>query len=59
MIPWHDKRILTFQHLNDVNVTPKKRMFPERNLHYVSHNSVFLPQIPGEDDPILSKRFID
>ena len=28
----------------DVSNSPAKRMFPERNLHNISHNVVLLPQ---------------
>lgn len=45
MISWQDRRLLNFKGPPDVLRSPKKRMYPDRNLHYVSHNSVLLPSI--------------
>ncbi len=40
-----ERRLIDFKGPPNVLSSPKKRMYPERNLHYVSHNSVLLPTI--------------
>ncbi|CDW89763.1 UNKNOWN [Stylonychia lemnae] len=57
MIHWSERQKLNFK--NDPNVlqTPKKRQYPERNLHYVSNNSVLLPEINSNNISINDLSF--
>lgn len=46
---------MEFSPPRDVSLSPKKRMYPDRNLHMISHNAIYHEPNP-EDVPQMDSR---